>query len=130
MPSSSPSSTSSAGGSAGGGALLAVVLYVGLLYTHTRAAFGALVAGLVVLALAQRRLAPVVYAAVSVAVAALFLVAYPSVGPSTSYTPQELEFLRANAEREPEARAPSRLPPTSRRRRATGGTFVTGSGPS
>ena len=78
-----------------------VVLYAGLLYTHTRAAFGALVAGLVVLALAQRRLAPVVYAAVSVAVAALFLVAYPGIGPSTSYTPQELEFLRANAEREP-----------------------------
>ncbi|CAN5271616.1 hypothetical protein BH20ACT13_BH20ACT13_15690 [soil metagenome] len=82
--------------------LLVVLLYAGLLYTHTRAAFGALVAGLVVLALVQRRLAPVVYAAVSVAVAALFLVAYPGVGPSTSYTPQELEFLRANAEREPD----------------------------
>ena len=81
--------------------LLAVVLYAGLLYTHTRAAFGVLVVGLLVLALAQRRLAPVVYAAVSVAVGALFLVAYPSIGPSTSYTPQELEFLRANAEREP-----------------------------
>ena len=81
--------------------VLVVVLYAGLLYTHTRAAFGALVVGLVVLALAQRRLAPVVYAAVSVAVAALFLVAYPGIGPSTSYTPQELEFLRANAEREP-----------------------------
>ena len=40
-------------------------------------------------------------AAVSVAVGALFLVAYPCIGPSTSYTPQELEFLRANAEREP-----------------------------
>ena len=81
--------------------LLVIVLYAGLLYTHTRAAFGALVAGLVVLALAQRRLAPVVYAVVSVAVAALFLVAYPGIGPSTSYTPQELEFLRANAAREP-----------------------------
>ncbi|MDQ3086366.1 MAG: O-antigen ligase family protein, partial [Actinomycetota bacterium] len=81
--------------------LLAVVLYAGLLYTHTRAAFGVLVVGLLVLALAQRRLAPVAYAAVSVAVGGLFLVAYPSIGPSTSYTPQELEFLRANAEREP-----------------------------
>ncbi len=81
--------------------LLVFLLYAGLLYTHTRAAFAALAAGLVVLALAQRRLAPVVYAVVSVAVAALFLVAYPGVGPSTSYTPQELEFLRANAEREP-----------------------------
>ena len=55
--------------------LLVIVLYAGSPYTHTRAAFGALVAGLVVLALAQRRLAPVVYAVVSVAVAALFLVA-------------------------------------------------------
>ena len=81
--------------------LLAVVLYAGLLYTHTRAAFGALVVGLVVLAIAQRRVAPVVLAAVSIAVGALFLVAYPSIGPSTSYTEAELEFLRANAEREP-----------------------------
>ncbi|MBA3374494.1 MAG: hypothetical protein H0U00_01530 [Actinobacteria bacterium] len=81
--------------------LLAVVLYAGLLYTHTRAAFAALVVGLVVLALAQRRLAPVVYAVVSLAVGALFLVAYPAIGPSTSYTPEELAFLRENAEREP-----------------------------
>ncbi len=85
--------------------LLAVVLYAGLLYTHTRAAFAALVVGLLVLALAQRRFAPVVLAAVSIAVGALFLVAYPSIGPSTSYTEAELEFLRANAEREP-GRAP------------------------
>ena len=78
--------------------LLAVVLYAGLLYTHTRAAFGALVVGLVVPRIAQR-VAPVVLAAVSIAVGALFLVAYPSIGPSTSYTEAELEFLRANAER-------------------------------
>ena len=81
--------------------LLAVVLYAGLLYTHTRAAFAALVVGLLVLALAQRRFAPVMLAVVSIAVGALFLVAYPSIGPSTSYTEAELEFLRANAEREP-----------------------------
>jgi len=80
--------------------LLALVLYIGLLYTHTRAAFGALAFGLVVLAVGQRRFAPAVFAAVSVAVGALFLVAYPSLGPSTSYTQAELEFLRANAERE------------------------------
>jgi hypothetical protein len=81
--------------------VLGVVLYAGLLYTHTRAALGALVVGLAVLALAQRRLAPAVLAAVSVAVAALFLAAYPTLGPSTSYTQPELVFLRANAEREP-----------------------------
>jgi hypothetical protein len=80
--------------------LLAVLFYVALLYTHTRAAFAALAFGLVVLALAQRRVAPAVLAGASVAIAALFLVAYPTIGPSTAYTPEELEWLRENAERE------------------------------
>ena len=82
-------------------ALVAALLYVGLLYTHTRAAFAALVVGLVLLGVVQRRLAPVVLGVASVAVAAGFLVAYESIGPSTSYTPEELEFLRQNAERDP-----------------------------
>jgi hypothetical protein len=80
--------------------LLSVALYVGLLYTHTRAAFGALAVGLVVLAIAQRRAAPAVLGVVSVVVAALFLAAYPSIGPTTSFTPEELEWQRQNAERE------------------------------
>lgn len=80
--------------------LLAVLFYVALLYTHTRAALAALAFGLVVLALAQRRVAPLAIAAATVVVGALFLVAYPTIGPSTSYTPEELEFLRENAERE------------------------------
>ena len=82
-------------------ALVAALLYVGLLYTHTRAAFAALAVGLVILGVVQRRLAPVVLGIASVAAAAVFLVAYESIGPSTSYTPEELEFLRANAAREP-----------------------------
>nr|MBA3433468.1 hypothetical protein [Actinomycetota bacterium] len=81
--------------------LLGLVLFAGLLYTHTRAAFGALAVGLVVLALVQRRLRPAVLALVSLTVAAAFLAAYPTLGPSTSYTQEELEFLRANAELEP-----------------------------
>ncbi|MBM2824165.1 MAG: hypothetical protein HW413_2911 [Thermoleophilia bacterium] len=81
--------------------LLALLLYSALLYTHTRAAFAGLAFGLVVLALAQRRIAPAVLAVASVAASALFLVAYPSIGPSTSYTPEELEWLRENAQREP-----------------------------
>jgi hypothetical protein len=81
-------------------ALLALLLYGALLYTHTRAALGALAVGLVVLAVAQRRLAPAVLAAVSVVVGAAFLAAYPSIGPSTSYTQEELEWLRQNAEQE------------------------------
>jgi len=74
------------------------VLYVALLYTHTRAALTALVFGLLVLALAQRRAMPVVLAAASVVVSAAFLAVYPSIGPSTSYTPDELECLRQNAQ--------------------------------
>jgi len=83
--------------------LLALLLYAGLLYTHTRAAVVALAVGLVVLALAQRRLAPTVLAVASVAAAAAFFVAYPSIGPSTTYTLAELEWLRENAESEPGA---------------------------
>ena len=82
-------------------ALAAALLYVGLLYTHTRAAFAALAVGLVVLAVAQRRLAPAVLGVASVVVSAGFLAVYPDIGPTTSYTPEELEFLRANAERDP-----------------------------
>lgn len=88
----------------------ALVLYGGLLYTHTRAAFGALAVGLVVLALAQRRAAPVALAVASVAVGAAFLLAYPSIGPSTSYTPEELEWLRQNAEENPGVGAGSLSP--------------------
>jgi hypothetical protein len=80
--------------------LLAVLFYVALLYTHTRAAFVALAFGLVVLALAQRRIAPAVLAVASLLVAALFVVAYPTIGPSTSYTTEELEWLRENAEQQ------------------------------
>ena len=81
-------------------ALLGVLFYAALLYTHTRAALAALAFGLVVLALAQRRIAPAVLAAVSVAAGALFLAVYPSIGPSTSYTPEELEWLRENAQKQ------------------------------
>lgn len=81
--------------------LLALLLYAGLLYTHTRAALAALALGLAVLAVAQRRAAPAALALASVVVAAVFLVAYPSIGPSTSYTQEELEWLRQNAARNP-----------------------------
>ena len=82
-------------------ALGGLFLYVALLYTHTRAAFAALALGLVVLALAQRRFGPAMVALASISAGAAFLAAYPAIGPSTSYTDEELEFLRQNAEREP-----------------------------
>ena len=90
--------------------LLGGFLYAALLFTHTRAAFAALAFGLVVLAIAQRRWAPAVLAASSAVVAALFLAVYPSIGPSTSYTAEELEFLRANAMVEGPATGGGRFP--------------------
>jgi hypothetical protein len=83
--------------------LLGALLYLGLLYTHTRAALAALAAGLVVLALAQRRVLPAVLVAVSLGVGAAFVAVYPDIGPSTSYTQEELEWLRQNAQQEPGA---------------------------
>jgi hypothetical protein len=81
--------------------VLGLLLFVALLYTHTRAAVLALVAGLVVLALVQRRLVPVVAAVVAAAVSFAFFDAYTHIGPSTSYTPGELAYLRTHAEQEP-----------------------------
>lgn len=75
--------------------------YVGLLWTHTRAAFLALAGGLVVLALVQRRRLPVVLAAASLVVGVAFVKAFPDVGPSTSYTQAELEFLRERGQASP-----------------------------
>ncbi len=80
--------------------LVGGLLYVALLFTHTRAAFAALAFGLVVLAIAQRRVLPAAIAAGTVVASALFIAAYPTIGPTTSYTPEELAWLRDNAERE------------------------------
>jgi len=81
--------------------VLAFLLFAGLLYAHTRAAIGALAVGLVVLAAVERRAGPAVLAFGAVAISAAFFLAYPSIGPSTTYTQEELEFLRQNAESEP-----------------------------
>ena len=81
--------------------VLGVLLFVALLYTHTRAAVLALAAGLLLLALVQRRLLPAVVAGVAVLVSVGFFAAYSSLGPSTSYTAAELACLRANARQHP-----------------------------
>jgi hypothetical protein len=71
--------------------------YAGLLWTHTRAAFIALPAGLLVLA-ALRRSVPLAGLAVgSVVVSIAFVALFPTIGPATSYTTEELVCLRANA---------------------------------
>ena len=84
---------------------LGLLLFVALLYTHTRSALGALAVGLVALALAERQRLPALLAGAAVVVSAGFFLAYPTIGPSTSYTDDELEYLRERGRQEPGASA-------------------------
>ena len=74
-----------------------VLVYAGLLWTHTRAAFVALPVGLVVLALLRRSWAQALLAAASVVVTVAFVAVFPAIGPTTTYTASELACLRENA---------------------------------
>ena len=80
-----------------------VVVYAGLLWTHTRAAFLALAAGLVVLALLRRSWVPAALAGGSIVVSLAFVAVFPAIGPETEYTTSELACLRENAADEGEA---------------------------
>ena len=77
------------------------IAYAGLLWTHTRAAYLALALGLVVLAAAQRRFLPVALAVASLVIGVGFVKAFPHIGPSTSYTQSELEYLRNKGHQNP-----------------------------
>ena len=79
------------------------IVYAGLLWTDTRAAFLALAAGLVVLAVLRRSWAPAVLAGGSLAISAAFVAVFPTIGPTTTYTATELACLRQNAAEEGEA---------------------------
>jgi len=79
------------------GTAAGVVCFAGLLWTHTRAATLGLAFGLLLLGAAQRRALPCLLAAVVVVVSVGFFASYSSIGPSTSYTPAELAYLRSNA---------------------------------
>jgi len=83
----------------GAGALV----YVGLLWTHTRSAFLALAAGLLVLAALRRSWTPVALAAGSLVASLVFVAVFPTIGPQTSYTATELACLRDNAAEEGDA---------------------------
>jgi hypothetical protein len=85
--------------------LVASVALLGaaLLYTHSRSSLVALAGALVILTIALRRLWPLVAAAAVVVAAAAFFAAYSDIAPETSFTPQELRFQRAQAERAPDA---------------------------
>jgi hypothetical protein len=82
-------------------AAIALILYAGLLWTHTRAAYLALAGGLVVLAALTRRWWLALAAVASLAVGVAFVEAFPAIGPSTSYTQEELEFLREQGAESP-----------------------------
>jgi O-Antigen ligase len=79
------------------------VVYAGLLWTHTRAAFVALPAGLLVLAALRRSWTPAVLAVGSVVVTVAFVALFPTIGPTTTYTAAELACLREKASAEGEA---------------------------
>jgi hypothetical protein len=77
-----------------------VVVGLGLLWTHTRAAFLALAAGLAVLAVLRRSWAHAALAGGTLVVSVGFVAVFPSIGPGTTYTAAELACLRENADRE------------------------------
>ena len=74
-----------------------LLVYAGLLWTHTRAAYIALPAGLLVLAALRRSWTPALLAAGSVVVTVGFVAVFPTIGPTTTYTLAELACLRENA---------------------------------
>ena len=76
---------------------LGALVFVGLLWTHTRAAFIALPVALLVLAALRRSWATVALAAGSVAASVALVAVFPSIGPETTYTATELACLRDNA---------------------------------
>lgn len=78
------------GKSRGLAAAASAVVFAGLLFTFTRSALLALAGGLVVLALAQKRPAPLAGAAAVVAVAVGFAAAFPSIAPETRFFPEDL----------------------------------------
>ncbi len=81
----------------------AALLSAGLLWTHTRAAFLALAAGLHVLAALRRSWPHAALAAGTVAVSLVVVAVFPTIGPQTTYTATELACLRDNAAREGDA---------------------------
>ncbi|HEY0415273.1 MAG TPA: O-antigen ligase family protein [Gaiellaceae bacterium] len=80
---------------------LAALLFAAALWTHTRAAVVALVAGLVVLALVRRRPRALVLAAGVAVVALAFVEGYTHVAPRTHFTAAELRKQEEIAKQHP-----------------------------
>jgi len=79
------------------------LVFVGVLWTHTRAAFLALAAGLLVLAALRRSWTHAGLAAGSFVVSLAFIAVFPAIGPQATYTATELACLRENAVEEGDA---------------------------
>jgi hypothetical protein len=78
---------------------VASVLLAGLLWTHSRSSYLALVVGLVAMALVQRRWWRELAATALVVLVSsvIFVKAFPHIGPRTNFTPTELAEQRAHA---------------------------------
>jgi O-antigen ligase/polysaccharide polymerase Wzy-like membrane protein len=83
------------------GMAVAVLLFAALLWTHTRAAVVAVVAGLVVLAIARRAWRPLAVALAVAVVGLVFVKGYDDFGPRTHFTPKELRTQEQIAKRHP-----------------------------
>lgn len=78
-------------------AAVLVVVFVGLLLSFTRSGILALAGGLVVLALARRRLLPLAAAAGVLAVGLGFAALFPTVAPETAFFPEDIPIQEAIA---------------------------------
>jgi hypothetical protein len=76
---------------------LAALAFAGLLFTFSRSSLVALAGGLVVLALAARDLRPLALAALVVGVTIGWTHAFPSIGPTGSWTKHDLVVQRQHA---------------------------------
>ncbi len=83
------------------GPALAALLFAAVLWTHTRAAIIALVAGLLVIAIARRSWRPLAYAALTVVVAFAFVEGYDHFAPRTHFTASELRVQERIARSHP-----------------------------
>jgi hypothetical protein len=79
------------------GQLLALLLFVALLLTHTRSALLALVGGLLLLTLVRRSWRPLLYAVVVAVIGFAFVKGYDHIGPRTHFTKAELVKQEQNA---------------------------------
>jgi hypothetical protein len=79
----------------------AALLLAALVLTHSRSSLLALVGGLVVLAVAQRRVFPVVAAAGALAVSLAALGAYEHLAPEERFTAEELRIQRQGGAQDP-----------------------------